>query len=727
MKSKLRAGTPMIALAFIGIAVLFIASCSTDEVDIPDLTGPSGTRLFITIEASPDSVFIRKPSATPDRSNITIQLKNQLGAGVPNARIKLRLTNIEGSEVGIGSLDANTVVTDSGGFARVTYTAPSTAEQPVNTRVFITAILTDPAYPFEVVTRHPLDLELTKPFDCVAGPGAPEISFTITPASPAEDEQVCFDAQGTVDNGTIISFSWTFGDGGSSSGVFVCHTYTSNGSFPVTLFVVDDDANCVSLTRLVEVNEGDEPTCDFTISPNPVSTDTQVFFDASTSEDPDGNIVSFQWNFGDGSTASGEKVTHSYNFTGTFTVSLTIRDNAGNEVVCTQTVSVGTGFPTCTFDFTPSDPDTETVVSFDGSASTDPEGGVLTFDWDFADGGTDTGPVVTHQFLTEGSFIVELTVTDPEGNATQCTEAVVVGEAPVPTCTFDSDPNPSCTGQNVTFDASASDPNDTVLTFEWDFDCTNPPNPDTVDSTQGPIAITSFPTAGIVDVCLRVTNDDASTQVCSRPQVVTEAPDIDDANPFDPDSGAIGDAVQIFGSGFVSAANGGALSFGTQDQPSFTVNGPGTVITTTVPAGATDGPITFTNDCGGDVSNVDFDVEETMSISNGVPSPANEGVAITFTVTLSSARSVQTDVDFATGGGNATGAAVCNGTTDDYESEAGTLSIPAGSTTGDIVVNTCADTDTPEVQETFNVTLSNPSAGVTITDNQGVGSIADVP
>jgi hypothetical protein len=281
----------------------------------------------------------------------------------------------------------------------------------------------------------------------------------------------------------------------------------------------------------------------------------------------------------------------------------------------------------------------------------------------------------------------------------------------------------------VTFDASASDPNDTVLTFEWDFDCNNPPNPDSVDSTQGPIAITSFPTAGTFDVCLEVTNDDTETQVCSRPQVVLAEPDINDANPFDPNSRQVGQSVQIFGTGFASSANGGTVSFNGTNQPAFTVNAAGTTITTTVPAGATDGPITVTNGCGADVSGEDFDVIESLSI-NDVTQAEGTGAGtttFTFTVTLSSISDQATSVDFTTAPGGGSGDAATEGTCgvagDDYEDSSGTLNIAAGLTSGQIFVTVCRDADI-ENAENFTVTLSNPVNAV-ISDNTGVGTITN--
>ena len=522
MRRILRARTPIFALAFIGLAVLFIAACSTNEVDIPGLSGPSGNRLFITMEASPDKVFIKSPSQNPTTSRLTLQLKNQLGEGVPNAQIAVKIVNANGSEVRIGSLDHVLVRTDAAGFARLTYTAPSTAEQPVPVQVFIRAILTDPAYAFEVVSTHQLDLELRKDFDCVAGPGAPDIAFSFNPTNPNEDELVCFDAQATSGSAAIISFSWNFGDGGTDTGAIACHTFRSDGLFPVTLTVVDANQNCISLTQFVTVGEGGAPACVFTASPNPVNTDTVVLFNASGSQDADGQIVSFRWNFGDGSTGNGEIVSHAFDEEGAYVVTLAVTDNAGNETVCTQTITVASGLPTCDFSFEPSTPNTGDTVTFDGSASADVDGGTLEFAWDFdGDGQFDdgTGEVDTFTYSTEGTFLVTLRVTDDEGNVVTCSQSVTVGSVP-PTCSFTASPSTANVGDTVNFNATASSDDGTITNFAFDFgDGTAPLDPNT-DPTVSHV----FTTEGSFIVTLTVTDNDGNNVSCTQTVTVGSVP-----------------------------------------------------------------------------------------------------------------------------------------------------------------------------------------------------------
>jgi len=152
-----------------------------------------------------------------------------------------------------------------------------------------------------------------------------------------------------------------------------------------------------SITVHLETNEG--PTASFVYSPSTPKIGEKVNFNASGSSDPDGSIVSFQWDFGDGRSDSGETVSHKYINAGTFTVVLVVRDNSGNRGTTSQTVSVTEGAsPTASFVYSPSNPAENETIYFNASESEDPDGDIVSFDWDFGDGTTGKGETVTHQY-----------------------------------------------------------------------------------------------------------------------------------------------------------------------------------------------------------------------------------------------------------------------------------------------------------------------------------------
>jgi len=141
-------------------------------------------------------------------------------------------------------------------------------------------------------------------------------------------------------------------------------------------------------------------------------------FTGAASRDPDGSVVSYLWNFGDGNTASGVTAAHSYATAGTYTVQLTVTDNDGLTDTASTTAQVtdGTGLQSPVAN--PAGPyqgTTTSPVAFDGSASSDPDGTVVSYDWAFGDGATASGAKPTHAYTTAGTYTVALTVTDDTG------------------------------------------------------------------------------------------------------------------------------------------------------------------------------------------------------------------------------------------------------------------------------------------------------------------------
>ena len=256
------------------------------------------------------------------------------------------------------------------------------------------------------VQRHQAVGATGAPFDA-----APTASFTAT----VSNLSVAFDASASSDpEGPVSAHSWDFGDGTSGSGAKATHAYAVAGTYPVTLTVTDDNGGTGTSTQQVTVTDPPPnvaPTASFTGDPVELS----VSVDGAASTDPDGTVASYAWDFGDGATATGATASHTYAAAGTYPVTLTVTDDDGATGTNTQQVTVTDPPPNVAPTASFAGRSAGLTVTVDGAASTDPDGTVTSYAWDFGDGATATGATASHTYDAAGTYTVTLTVTDDDG------------------------------------------------------------------------------------------------------------------------------------------------------------------------------------------------------------------------------------------------------------------------------------------------------------------------
>ncbi len=146
-----------------------------------------------------------------------------------------------------------------------------------------------------------------------------------------------FDASSSNDDGVIANYLWDFGDGSSATGVTVNYSYAADAAQTVVLTVTDDQGASQQLSR--EIKPGtpyQPPQVNFTQSCNGQSCQ----FNASGSTDADGTITDYYWNFGDGQTASGVSVSHTYQRLGNLQVSVTVTDNNNLKAADSKSLNI---------------------------------------------------------------------------------------------------------------------------------------------------------------------------------------------------------------------------------------------------------------------------------------------------------------------------------------------------------------------------------------------------
>ncbi len=171
-------------------------------------------------------------------------------------------------------------------------------------------------------------------FVTVAASADPSAAFTASPSTPAVGQSVFFNASGSkaAPGRGLIAYDWTFGDGGTGSGVTVSRRYDRLGSFTVTLTVTDDLGKTATASNTVTVGTAPQPVAVIAYSPASPAVNQLVNFDATQSTVPPGRtITAYEWAFGDGQTATGPRVDHRYNTAGDYTVILTVVDSSNNR------------------------------------------------------------------------------------------------------------------------------------------------------------------------------------------------------------------------------------------------------------------------------------------------------------------------------------------------------------------------------------------------------------
>jgi len=339
----------------------------------------------------------------------------------------------------------------------------------------------------------------------------PVVSFSYTPENPIVNETVTFDATASYSpHGSIVKYSWNFGDATpivNRTDPIIFHNYTTPGFYNVTLTVTDSNELTNSTMKKIRIRGTGEPVASFAYWPEQPIVNETVTFNASSSYDPDGVIVSYEWNLGDGTNATGIVVNHSYNSNGVYMITLKVIDNDDMTDYKYGFISVSK-HPIASFEYFPITPVLGEVVTFNASTST-PDGGFLvTYVWNFGDNASipENDPITTHTYLKHGNYNVTLNVTDSEGLWDVVSKSITVWAPPFAFFTYS--PTTPVPNESITFDASSSyDPDGNVTSYTWDFGDGN------ITYTTVNIITHTYLSLGNYSVSLTVTDNHGFTNV----------------------------------------------------------------------------------------------------------------------------------------------------------------------------------------------------------------------
>ena len=246
-------------------------------------------------------------------------------------------------------------------------------------------------------------------------------------------DSISFDGGGSTGSpgSSIEEYEWDFDADGTydATGKIVSTTFSAKGFHTVVLRVTDSIGTTATDTTTVEILNKD-PVAAFTYSPSAPDTSDEIEF-IDTSTDPDGTIASWSWDFGDGDTSTNRNPTHTYTDDGDYTVVLTVTDNDDGTDEESQVITVLNVSPVASYNLSHAEPTTDDLIQFNDE-STDSDGSIAAWEWDFGDGYTSDIQNPTHRYNASGEYTVSLTVTDDDGDTNTAEFTITVEEVEPP-------------------------------------------------------------------------------------------------------------------------------------------------------------------------------------------------------------------------------------------------------------------------------------------------------
>jgi PKD repeat protein len=282
-----------------------------------------------------------------------------------------------------------------------------------------------------------------------------------------EDEEIILYATGSWDSPSdkaILEYYLNLGDGTNTGWINeskIIHSYAFEDTYTITLRVRDDDG--LIDTKSLEIDVRNVP---------PIADagfDLDIFeslveFNGSGSWDTSSDIATLEylWDFGDGEKDSGRSVIHNYAEKGKYGVKLTVTDDDGESSTDNIIVTIKNLSPVANIDVVDIFAAEDDEIIFNGSGSFDSDGEILNYNWDFGDGTSGIGMVISHKYTHAGKYLVKLLVEDDDLVFGMETLAMTIENMP-PIANAGSDIE-VYTGERVLLDGSNSTDTESEMT-----------------------------------------------------------------------------------------------------------------------------------------------------------------------------------------------------------------------------------------------------------------------
>ena len=214
-----------------------------------------------------------------------------------------------------------------------------------------------------------------------------------------------------------LEYTWAIDNISTYFSSSMNHTFTDNGNFEIKLSVIDGDGGIAEMTFPIEVSNV-EPEIEELVFPESADEGQIIDFFAVAS-DPGDDELTYEWTFGDGSTASGPSTSHTYQNNGYFVLELLVSDDDGGSHLRSENITVLNVAPSIeNIEFTQRSLGSNyrvnnEVLSFSIGNVTDPGDDELTFVWDFGDGsGQVSGENVSHTYTDAGVYSASVCAND---------------------------------------------------------------------------------------------------------------------------------------------------------------------------------------------------------------------------------------------------------------------------------------------------------------------------